>query len=87
MSLTQTRPDAPKVTGLPTLTLQLTRARLLAREGAGVLTAASVFAYVVCATLALTVAGGTWMLGTATVICLAATGYTHRYVDRRGVWR
>ena len=55
MSLTQTRPDAPKVTGLPTLTLQLTRARLLAREGAGVLTAASVFAYVVCATLALTV--------------------------------
>ena len=61
MSLTQTRPDAPKVTGLPTLTLQLTRARLLAREGAGVLTAASVFAYVVCATLALTVAGGTWM--------------------------
>lgn len=31
--------------------------------------------------------GGTWMLATATVICLLATWYSHRYVDRRGLWR
>ncbi len=33
------------------------------------------------------VAGGTWMLGIATVVCVLATWYTHRYVDRRDVWR
>lgn len=33
------------------------------------------------------VAGGTWMLGIATVVCVLATWYTHRYVDRRGVWQ
>lgn len=32
------------------------------------------------------VAGGTWMLGIATVVCLLATWYTHRYAGRRGVW-
>lgn len=62
---TKTRPAAAsarqRVSGLGTLTLQLAKARLVAREGAGVLTVASVFAYVICATLALTVAGGTWM--------------------------
>ncbi|KKB97617.1 YoaK family protein [Mycolicibacter arupensis] len=31
--------------------------------------------------------GGTWMLATATVICLLATWYSHRYVDGRGLWR
>ncbi len=46
---------------LPTLTWQLVRARLAIREGAGILSAASVFAYTICATLALTVAGGTWL--------------------------
>lgn len=33
------------------------------------------------------VAGGTWMLAIATVICVLATWYSHRYVDRRGLWR
>jgi uncharacterized membrane protein YoaK (UPF0700 family) len=32
-------------------------------------------------------AGGTWMLGIATVVCVLATWYTHRYVDRRDVWQ
>ncbi|MBS9535962.1 DUF1275 family protein [Mycobacterium sp. M1] len=32
------------------------------------------------------VAGGTWMLVIATAVCILATWYTHRYVDRRGVW-
>lgn len=31
-------------------------------------------------------AGGTWMLVIATVVCALATGYTHRYVYRRGVF-
>lgn len=33
------------------------------------------------------VAGGTWMLGIATVVCVLATGYTYGYVDRRGMWQ
>ncbi|OBH20626.1 DUF1275 domain-containing protein [Mycolicibacter terrae] len=33
------------------------------------------------------VAGGTWMLGIATVVCVLAIWFTHRYVDRRDVWR
>ncbi|BBX12920.1 DUF1275 family protein [Mycobacterium novum] len=32
-------------------------------------------------------AGGTWMLGIATAVCVLAMWYTHRYVDRRDVWR
>ncbi|MEB3033643.1 YoaK family protein [[Mycobacterium] nativiensis] len=32
-------------------------------------------------------AGGTWMLAIASGICAAATVYTHRYVDRRGLWQ
>ncbi|MEO8814351.1 MAG: YoaK family protein [Mycobacterium sp.] len=32
-------------------------------------------------------AGGTWMLAIATVVCTLTTWYTHRYVDRRGVWQ
>lgn len=57
----QTRPEIARVSGLSGLTLRLARARLVAREGAGVLTVASVLAYGICATLALTVAGGTWL--------------------------
>lgn len=58
--------EAPRVVpqsikGLPALTLQLSRARLATREGAGILTSASVLAYTICTALALTVAGGTWM--------------------------
>lgn len=56
-----TRSTAAAISGLPALTLHLTRARLRTKEGAGVLSAASIVAYVICATLALTVAGGTWM--------------------------
>lgn len=33
------------------------------------------------------VAGGAWMLVIGTAVCLMATGYSHRYVDRRGYWR
>lgn len=49
------------VTGLPTLSLQLIRARLAAREGESLLYLASIAAYTVASALALTVAGGTWM--------------------------
>lgn len=32
------------------------------------------------------VAGGTYMLAIASVICAVATVYTYRYADRRGIW-
>lgn len=32
-------------------------------------------------------AGGTWMLAIATVVCVLASWYSHRYVDGRGFWR
>ena len=47
--------------GLSALSLQLTRSRFRSRQGESLLYLASTFAYVVCAALALTVAGGTWM--------------------------
>lgn len=52
------------VTGLPSLSLQLTRARFAAREGESLLYLASIAAYTVASALALTVAGGTWMFYT-----------------------
>ena len=33
------------------------------------------------------VAGGTWMLGIASVICVLAVFYTNGYVDRRGLFK
>ena len=44
------------------LTARLTRARLAAREGEGLLYLASVLAHTVTTCAALSVAGGTWML-------------------------
>lgn len=32
-------------------------------------------------------AGGTWMLAIATAVRTLTTWYTHRCVDRRGVWQ
>ncbi|AQP49030.1 hypothetical protein BW730_17535 [Tessaracoccus aquimaris] len=48
-------------TGLTSLSLQLTRARFVTRQGESLLYLASTLAYAVCSSLALTVAGGTWM--------------------------
>ncbi len=48
-------------TGLGTLSLQLTKARFVSRQGESLLYLASILAYAICSALALTVAGGTWM--------------------------
>jgi hypothetical protein len=50
-----------RATGLPSLALRLTRARLATRQGEGVLYLASMAAFALSSALALTVAGGTWM--------------------------
>lgn len=57
----QSSPGPARVTGLPSLALRLTRARLSMRQGEGVLYLASVFAFAISSALALTVAGGTVM--------------------------
>lgn len=49
------------VSGLGSLSLQLTKARFVSRQGESWLYLASVLAFAVCSALALTVAGGTWM--------------------------
>lgn len=49
------------VTGLASLSLQLTRARFATRQGESLLYLAATLAYVIGSALALTVAGGTWM--------------------------
>ena len=56
-----TAPATTRATGLPSLALRLTRARLATRQGEGVLYLASVAAFALSSALALTVAGGTWM--------------------------
>lgn len=56
--------SATTVTGIGPLTRRLTRARLRAREGEGLLYGAGVFAYTIASSLALTVAGGTWLFWT-----------------------
>lgn len=50
-----------KVTGLANLTMQLTTARMKARQGESLLYLGGIIAYTVASALALTVAGGTWM--------------------------
>lgn len=50
-----------KVTGLANLTVQLTSARMRARQGESLLYLGGMVAYTVATALALTVAGGTWM--------------------------
>lgn len=50
-----------RATGLGSLALRLTRARLAIRQGEGVLYLSSVAAFALSSALALTVAGGTWM--------------------------
>ena len=50
-----------KVTGLANLTMQLTSARMKARQGESLLYLGGIVAYTVASALALTVAGGTWM--------------------------
>ncbi len=58
---TVTEAARPRATGLPSLGLRLTRARLATRQGEGVLYLASMAAFALSSALALTVAGGTWM--------------------------
>ncbi|MGC3953824.1 MAG: hypothetical protein QM804_06160 [Propionicimonas sp.] len=60
MSAATLTPSA-RATGLPSLALRLTRARLATRQGEGVLYLASMVAFALSSALALTVAGGTWM--------------------------
>ncbi len=58
---TASAPTSTRATGLPSLALRLTRARLAIRQGEGVLYLAAVAAFALSSALALTVAGGTWM--------------------------
>lgn len=60
MSDIQTVSTRP-VTGLASLTIQLTAARFASRQGESLLYFAGILAYTVASALALTVAGGTWM--------------------------
>lgn len=56
------RSSAPaRVTGLPSLTMRLTRARFADRSGETLLYGASVLAATVCSAITFTLAGGTWM--------------------------
>lgn len=57
----RTRAVGARATGLPSLALRLTRARIAAKQGEGMLYLASMTAFALNAALALTVAGGTWM--------------------------
>ena len=59
--MTATLAPTTRATGLPSLALRLTRARLASRQGEGVLYLASIAAFALSSALALTVAGGTWM--------------------------